>query len=130
MAQRFFLLGIILISFGCDTNDDGFVAILLPACGVENPLEQLDWLRLEVEKRKNDTSEDARYCYISQVESDGITVFLYQDCNPLVNKIVPVYNCSGENIGIVGDDNFEIDLLQSRTVIFYPENTLCEFHRD
>lgn len=96
-------------------------------CEVNNPLEELDWLRSEVEKRKNDSSETARYCYISQFEQNGITYFLYEDCDPLVDKVILVYNCAGENIGFIGDDNFPFQIFMERKVIFYPKNTLCNF---
>lgn len=130
MVNRFLLLGLIFIFIGCNNDDSGFVQLPLEACGVENPLEDLEWLRTEVERRKNDSSEDARYCYISLFEQNSITYFLYEDCNPLVDKIILVYNCEGENVGFVGDDTFDFQIFAERTVIFYPKNTLCDFDGD
>lgn len=128
MFNRCFLFGLLLICFGCNNDDNDFVQLSVGACGMERPLEDLEWLRAEVEKRKNDSSEDARYCYISQFDQNSMTYFLYEDCNPLVDKVILVYNCEGENIGFIGDDNFEFEVFAKRTVIFYPKNTRCNFN--
>lgn len=130
MSNRLFLFFSTILLLGCNNDDNGFISLPIYACDLENPLENLDWLKSEVMKRKSDTSENTRYCYISQAELNGNTFFLYEDCNPFVNKLIAVYDCTGENKGFVGDDNFGFDLLQSRTVIFYPKNTLCEFGTD
>lgn len=128
MLKQYFFLAAIFVVYGCNSDDIDFVEISLQACAIENPLQDLNWLRAEVKKRKNDDSEDARYCYISQVEFEGSTYFLFEDCNPLVNKIVPIYDCEGANKGVFGDAIFGFDIFKSRTIIFYPENTLCEFN--
>lgn len=128
MLHRYLSFALIFILFvGCNNDDNDFVQLAIEACGVENPLEDLEWLRAEVERRKNDASEDARYCYISQFEQNETTYFLYEDCNPLVDKVISVYNCEGENVGFIGDDNFPFQNLIEVTVIFRPKNTLCNF---
>jgi len=126
MMSKWFLCIAIGLLWGCSGDDDDFVAVRLSGCNVENPLVELDWLKSEVERRKNDSSEDARYCFISQVEVDENTYFLYEDCNPFVDKITLLYDCQGENVGFVGDDTFEFNILETRTIIFYPQDTLCE----
>ena len=126
MVYRLFLILSVLLTFCCSDDNDGFLEVALIGCGVDNPLKELEWLRSEVEKRKNDSSEEARYCYISQFEQDGQTYFLYEDCNPFIDKVIPVYNCLGENVGFVSDANFPFQIFMERTIIFNPENTLCD----
>ncbi len=79
-------MAVALLTFSC--NNDGLPVI--SACGTEDPIEDLEWLNPEIQRRKNDTSADARYCYIEQATNDGETLFIYNDCNPIVNKVVPV----------------------------------------
>ena len=122
--KRFLLLPILFCLVSCGDDDN---SMLLGACGVENPIEDLDFLRLEVERRNDDTSEDAVFCFIEQAEIDGQTIFLYNDCNPRINKAVPIFDCSGASIGNLGDENFDSDAITNRTIIFSPPDFACQF---
>jgi len=108
------------------SNDDNLP--IISACDVANPIEDLEWLKAEVEKRRNDTSSDAIYCYIEQAVTNEQTIFIYNDCNPLINKVIPVYSCLGEAIGLLGDENFDSGSISSRTVIYKPSDFACELN--
>lgn len=111
-----------LLAFGCN-NDD---VTVISACDVENPIEDLEWLRSEIQRRKNDTSADAVYCYIEQAKSDGQTIFIYNDCNPLASKVIPILNCSGTSVGFLGDENFRLNGIEERFVLFRPTDFACK----
>lgn len=120
----FITFSMILLTFGCSDDDLNFPVIA--ACNVNNPIEDLEWLKSEVQRRKNDTSADAIYCYIEQAINDGETIFIYNDCNPLINKIIPILDCSGTSAGLLGDENNKVENITGRTVIFRPSDFACE----
>ncbi|MEK6151749.1 hypothetical protein WIW50_00725 [Flavobacteriaceae bacterium 3-367] len=94
------------------------------ACGVANILEDLDWLRDEIADREQSTSPDIQYCYITKATWNGQTVFLYEDCNPLINKVVPVLDCEGTSLGAVGVAVDRNELSDFCTV-WSPDNFAC-----
>lgn len=117
------LLSIFLCSFvSCSDDDDSKGE--RSACGVQNILEDLDWLRDEIAAREQSTSPDIQYCYITKAIWNEQTVFLYEDCNPLINKVVPVLDCEGTSLGAVGvavDHNELSDFC----VVWSPDTFAC-----
>ena len=51
-------------------------------CGVENPIEDLDWLAAEIQVMEN--SGMAQYLYVSQAKYRFMTVFIFGNCCPIV----------------------------------------------
>lgn len=99
MKKWFLLFSISFFLLSCSDNDDDFKAIA--ACGFENVTEELSWLKAEIERREKSSSEDLKYCYITISEVDGKSVFIYRDCNPLIDKnCCPIYDCEGEALSI------------------------------
>ncbi len=88
-------------------------------CNVSNPAEELEWL-----KDKIDNVEEDQYSYFVMANYKGETVFYYGNCDPLINYISVVMNCSGENIGYTYDLAEE---LTDRTILWKPENSECHF---
>jgi hypothetical protein len=123
--KKHILLLCFLYLVSCSSDDS---LPIIAACDVANPIEDLEWLKAEVEKRKNDTSSDAIYCYIEQAITNERTIFIYNDCNPLIDKVIPVYSCSGEVIGLLGEENFDSEAISSRTVIYRPSDFACELN--
>jgi hypothetical protein len=62
---------------------------------VNNPAQDLPWLR---EKVKALRERQSSYEYIQQATYRGQTVFIFGNCCPSCNTVVPVYNCQGELI--------------------------------
>ncbi len=116
------LLFFICFLSGCKDNDD---IIIIPACGVVNPLQGLEWLKTEINRRNQNLSEDMKYCYIVQAEYNGETVFAYADCNPLVNKAIPVLNCEGVSPNTQSNP-IPFDDLQNKRIIWKGNNFVCE----
>lgn len=107
----------------CSSDDLPVIA----ACGVDNPIQDLSWLKEEVAQRRENISPDAQYCYIVQAETDTQTIFIFEDCNPLIDKVVPIYDCTGTSIGLLGDENYGIDSITEREIIYRPSDFKCTF---
>ena len=94
-------------------------------CNTTDPETQLGWLKEEIVKRKADTIDITKYFYISQATYNSQTVFVYNDCCPICNTSIYVYNCFGDRIGQVHDDIKWEDIKNSK-IIFKPQNFACE----
>lgn len=120
--KKIALLLFIMITLSCSDNDDN----ILPACGVVNPLEELPWLKAEKDRRENNPTADTKYCYISQAEYNNQTVFIYFDCNPLINKVIPIYDCEGNLLNDSPENEISFEELTNTIIIWKPADFVCE----
>lgn len=97
------------------------------ACSVENPTEELAWLRKEIQAREQDPNDYVDYQYIVQAAYEGETVFIYRDCYPYSNSIVQVFNCSGELLGYLGyrEEDIDFAVLENVVTIWRPATSKC-----
>ena len=116
----FYILALSLF-MSCSDRDDTIHVI----CGVNDPTEELAWLKAEITIRRRDVSEEAKYQYISQAVWEGSTVFLYRNCDPKGNSIIPVYSCEGELLGEIGK-NFVLDDFSNLLILFKPLDFVCD----
>ena len=123
MKKLLFVFSLVVLSYGCDEDELGLP--IMAACGVDDPIEELEWLTAEVQIRKNDTSSFAVYGYIEQALNDGETIFIFNDCNPAANSVATLLDCSGTVVGFLGDENYPLANLTGRTVIFRRSDTAC-----
>ncbi|TMM56159.1 hypothetical protein FEE95_16165 [Maribacter algarum] len=114
------LFYILFVLLSCSDNDD----TIMPACGVNNPIQELEWLRTEIERRKANPNEDMKYCYIIQAEFNGEDIFVYEDCNPFVDKAIPFFNCEGTMIN-TQDNPIGFDDIRNKVIIWKPKNFVC-----
>ncbi len=121
MRLPFLLICCFAIVLSCSDDDDNSASA---ACGVARPAEDLTWLREEIEKRVQSTSEDNKYCYIEQAIWNEQEVFIYFDCNPFVNKVFPVFDCEGVSLGAIGID-ISADDIEESCVIWLPDDFAC-----
>lgn len=112
---------IVICCFGCSRNEDDPFSF----CDVTNPTQELTWLKTEIENRNNNPTQDMKYCYIAWAKFKGQDIIFYGDCNPLVNKVIPFYNCKGEllNQTELGINISTIDQIKN---IWTPSNFVCE----
>ena len=98
-------------------------------CGVDNPVEELAWLRDQIAYIEQMDAEASQYYYFRMAKYNGVTVFLPGNCNPVINMVFVVLDCSGERIGIIGDggDMISWDELTEMQLIWHPENSACNF---
>jgi hypothetical protein len=121
MKQHILLVVIALfVAMSCDEDTDSTAA-----CSVENPTEDLDWLAAEIENMKQ--SGMSEYLWVSQAKYGFQTVFIFGNCCPNCLTIVPVYNCSGEHLGNVGDQNFDPGILDDDVIIWKSFFSSCHF---
>jgi len=52
VVLRYFVILVFFMILGCSNDDEAFIQVLLTGCEVANPIEELDWLREEVEKER------------------------------------------------------------------------------
>ncbi|MFI0430519.1 hypothetical protein [Mariniflexile sp. HMF6888] len=122
MKKNILVLTLLLLTISsCKDDDDN----LSNSCQVSNPIEDLDWLKEKIEELAQTDSELLKYFYISQNTYMGKTVFIFPNCCPTCNTVVPVYDCEGNPIGFVGDDTISINILNNDTIIWNPENFSC-----
>ncbi len=116
MNKTFLLLAFIGTLISCSTDDDKDID---NTCNVSDPTEELVWLKEEI-----DTIKDDEFSFYAMATLDGETVFYYGNCNPAVNYISTLRNCSGE---VLGNTNDFSDELTDITIIYKHENTQCDF---
>ena len=126
MKNILLLLFLSFTTAACENCDPG--EVVGPACSVENPVEELAWLRDEIQARlQQPTSEYTQYEYIAQTEYRGETVFVYGNCCPNCNTIFSVFNCSGEQISQLGyrEEDIDFGILEQAVMIWKPEDYSC-----
>jgi len=109
-----------LMAFSCEKEE-------MPGntCGVNNPLKELSWLKSYIQRQEQNYPDIAKYLYIAQAEYNGQAVFLYYNCNPLYDTIVPVYNCQGELLFYLGQEPEKGAGIKNEKVIWKPANFAC-----
>ncbi len=112
------LMFILFLTITCSSDNIS----VLPTCGVDNPSQELDWLKSEIDRRNANPSEDMKYCYIVQATLKGQDVFIYEDCNPLIDKAIFILDCEGNSIE-TSDTSFAD--LENRNVIWKPNDFVC-----
>jgi len=110
-----------LMAFSCEKEG------CMPSntCGVTNPTEELGWLKAEIADREQRTSDFNKYFYIQQAEYNGQTIFIYSNCCPMCNTIVPVYNCQGELLFYLNQDPEKDKEIKSEKVVWKPADFAC-----
>ena len=113
----FMLLGL----SACDKDE------LRNTCNVENPVEDLPWLKTRIESYlQSDSSELdlSMYAYVAQATYKGETIFLFLNCCPLCNYVPQAYSCQGN---LIENDTIDWEVIweQDRKVIARGEQFEC-----
>ena len=116
------LLAAFTLCISC--SDDGDALPQNAACDVDNPVDDLDWLRTLVNTIKDDESNIANSFYIQMATFDNAPVFLQNNCCTICNTVVPIYNCQGESLGFLGGEIKPADLSDQR-IIFERDDSTC-----
>ncbi len=109
---------LIALNFSCKEEEDY-------VCSVKNPIKDLTWLADDI-KILNQGSL-SQYFYVSWAIYESNPVFIYGNCCPNCNTITPVYDCSGNNIGVIGDGDEDIPLSirDNEIIIWRADNFAC-----
>jgi len=95
------LPAIITFLFACDEP----VSNCENTCSVIDPIEELEWLRTEI-NGIGLTSNDSItiYFYATMANYNGNTVFMIKNCCPFCNTTPPIIkNCNGEILGYLSE---------------------------
>lgn len=114
IVQKLLVLTVVLMSMlniACEKEN------VEKKCDVSNPVDELPWLNSLV-------ISFSEYDYIMTANYNGQTVFIYGNCNPVVNYVPAVYNCNGD---VITDANDIQDELSDSEVIWTHENSECVF---
>jgi hypothetical protein len=124
--KRIFLLAVVitLMAFSCE-KEENCMPFGSNTCAVNNPIEELEWLKAEIERREQNTSDIDKYFYIQQAEYNRQTIFIFNNCCPMCNTMVPAYNCKGKLLFYLGDKPEESKKIKNTKVIWKPQNYAC-----
>ena len=114
----------LLLIMSC-SSDDNVIDDSNLICSVENPIENLTWLKSEIDLLKNDGE---KYNYVIQTKHNDQTVFVFRNCNPFSNSVILVRNCEGENIGSIGtrQEDISSSILENGTIIWKSDKFECD----
>lgn len=101
--------------FGCTDGENP------TSCGVENPVEDLAWLKQEIQNASIPSSSE--YSFLMQATYRGQTVFYFGFCNPLWNYATIFRDCQGNQL--TGEVIFAE--FTNQKVIWKPANSICTF---
>lgn len=120
MKKQLILLSLLALAiFSCDKEDEEPAT----ACGVSDPIENLQWLK-QMKEEAAALGESSQYSYIMQAVYEGETVFYNGFCCPHCNWILTLYDCSGNAI----EKDYSISDVEKITVLWRPDNSVCEFN--
>lgn len=105
------------------SNSDDIINNSSLICAIENPIENLNWLKSEI-----DILEKEAYNYVKQAKYNDQTVFVFANYNPFINSVFLVKNCEGNNIGIIGNREQDIPfkILDEGVIIWKADNSECD----
>ncbi len=123
--SRDYVYGLLLcIAFSlcsCGQDDDAEKI----ACQSERPLEELPWLRAEVQSIL-DMGEQGNEFYIEKGQLKGQTVFILNNCCALCNSVIPVLDCEGNVVSDLSGLESQGISLENMRLLWQPENFTCD----
>ncbi|MDO6802921.1 hypothetical protein Q4595_10715 [Wenyingzhuangia sp. 1_MG-2023] len=115
MKKNYKIVAVIIIGILASCKNDSKEIITI--CEVSNPIEDLTWLKTQVEHANT-------YHYYMMATYNNQTVFYNGNCNPAVNYQSSVYNCEGALIGYTNDLQNE---LKNATLLWKHTESDCDF---
>lgn len=94
-------------------------------CPGEVSDDSVDSLIAELEAEQSNNTVTRDFTYLAEANHNGNTVFILANCCPYCLSLFPVYDCSGQEIGHIGDDTFNPNLLNSAKIVWRSENNQC-----
>ncbi|WP_139189590.1 MULTISPECIES: hypothetical protein [Rhodonellum] len=113
MRKTILLLVMGLVLLSCRNEEEKPIS----ACGVSNPASELPWLATKLAEMESGSLREL--FYVAQTELNGQTLFIFGNCCAVCNSIIPVYNCEGEVLGLLGaqDGIYGFELLSDSRII-------------
>jgi hypothetical protein len=123
MKKAAFLILILAIGFSSCSEDE---VEPLQSCDTQNVLVDLPWLAELIEEQEQ-YFIGQNYSYITTGKIKDRRVFVLQNCCPFFASIFPVFNCSGEVLGSIGEEGFEFEDIENYEVIWKSSENGCNF---
>lgn len=98
----------------------------LQACNTQNVLVDLPWLAELIEEQEQ-SEIGQNFSFIATGKFGKSRVFILQNCCPFCASIFPVFNCSGDVLGSIGSDGFDLDKIENYEVIWKSSINACGF---
>ncbi len=124
MIHKILKLTLILsfLLLGCTTDDDA-------NCSFNDPVTNLPWLEQKINEIEETSGDLLQFQYVLQAvyQKNPIQreiVFVFGNCCPVCSTVVPVYNCNGMLLGVLGLD-VDSSAVFDYKVIWSPENFEC-----
>jgi hypothetical protein len=108
----------LILDFSCE-KDKG----IANTCNVKNPTTDLEWMVNDIKFIEQLKPEESQYISISMATYNGESVFYSIYCDPTIDAVFPVRNCSGATIGYWGEIPQED--LKDQQVIWRSANCVC-----
>lgn len=119
--KRILFLFLIVLVVACSDNEKNSSSY----CNVENPVEDLEWLRTEIEESNFINPSTMLDAFVYHAIYAGQSVFYISICCPSCNVAAPsVHSCDGEVLGTLGVD-ITAASLQNQSVIWRTHNGVC-----
>lgn len=119
MKAGWSVLAVIFLAFSvavsCDDDDAPTV------CGVLDPVNDLPWLKAQVDRMDSDISK--KYSYLEQAEYEGQTIFYFNSCCPMCLIIIIYYDCDGNKL-----DSVDPGKVKNSRRIWAAEENECSFY--
>jgi thiol-disulfide isomerase/thioredoxin len=119
--MRFVTLIFMILVLACTTESDPDLS-----CTGDNPVAALDWLQSEIESMK-ENPWFYQFQYITRARYGYKIVFLFKNCCPNCLSVVPVYDCSGKELGILGNE-IKVSTIHNEVVVWKAEDSSCSFN--
>lgn len=121
--KKAIIVSIILSFLSCE--NDSLDLPIIAACDVNNPIEELTWLKNQISEIENNEGEISKYFFIEIADYNNQTVFIANNCCPICNTVVPIFDCEGQSLGLLGSDILSNELSNTR-IIFKREDFSCQ----
>jgi hypothetical protein len=112
----FFL--VFALVFSCEKNP-----LAENTCDVKNPLKDLVWMKKDIAFIEQLSPDESQYITITMATYNGETVFFSIYCDPAIEAVFPVRDCTGKTIGYWGE--IPQEELKDQQVIWRSGNCIC-----
>lgn len=102
----------------------------IPKCDFDDATQDLLWLKDIIDEREANPTEDMIYCYIVQANLKRKAVFIFEDCNPEIDKFSFLLDCEGEPIKNKDGENIRTGEagLKDERIIWKPDDFGCDLN--
>jgi hypothetical protein len=112
------ICSVLILVFSCE-KDKG----IANTCNVINPVTDLEWMVNDIKFIEQLSPDESQFISITMATYNGESVFFSIYCDPTIEAVFPVRNCSGERIGYWGE--IPQEELKDQQVIWRSYNCIC-----